>query len=57
MDKLVLDEDLLTQERIKATVKAFEEKRAIVVEKLLNAVVDVQPVLHINAELKLNLNK
>ena len=48
-DQLISQEDALTQERTEASKAAFAEKRELLIRKLLDAVMDVQPVLHVNA--------
>lgn len=50
MDQLVKEDNTLTESRVQESNALFSKHRALVLEKLIQAVVDVQPVLHINAK-------
>lgn len=50
MDQLVKEDNSLTETKIEESNALFAKHRALVLEKLIQAIVDVQPVLHVNAK-------
>lgn len=51
-DAILAQDDADTDQAIRDTLAKFEAARETVVQKLLAAVADVQPVLHVNAATK-----